>query len=37
MELTSNRKMTKDAQTVSGWDFDKIIMCHGVSAFLVYS
>ena len=25
------RAMKRDARTVSGWDFDRIIPCHGVS------
>lgn len=25
------RAMKRDAETVAGWDFDRIIPCHGVS------
>ena len=27
----SYRAMKKDAKTVAGWDFERIIPCHGVS------
>ncbi len=34
MGFLMRREMKRDARTVSGWDFDRIIPCHGVS-FLV--
>ena len=30
MGATLCRSMTRDAKTVAGWDFDRIIPCHGV-------